>query len=84
MDLTSKRKHENALLLWLLIIGALLAALLLGGAIGWIVRRIWRRRRGRENHQQIGKADGTAQRKTTVAALAEAVNECTSTPSSKS
>ncbi len=73
-NLNSKRKQEKALMLWLIIIGSILAVLLLGGVLIWIFKtwQRWRRRKTLEKQQ--GKEE-MARRTTTPAALAEAAKQ---------
>ena len=71
----AKRKQEKALKLWLLVTASVLAALLLGAGIIWLVKR-WRQRK-------IAKqGNNEARRTTTPAALAETAKQCSSTPAS--
>jgi hypothetical protein len=80
MDLISKRKQDKAMILWMIIIGSLLAALLLGGAITWLVCKLrqWRLRKSFE--EELGKEE--RRRTTTPAALAEAAAQCSSSTAS--
>ncbi|KAG7666857.1 hypothetical protein NADE_003344 [Nannochloris sp. 'desiccata'] len=73
MNLTNfNGKHEKVFKLWLLIIGSLLTAVLVGGAILWLIRK-W------QQWRRWGTEEKEIRRTTTPAALAEAAKQHSTT-----